>query len=157
MTDKIEIFLNFLSNIPRFLLFLMSESSFDHIIGPKNLIECFPYITVLHLVLVYWILRSSARIYLLVFQTRLGGALGPCCFLPCTWEWQCLAIVCCTTLIDWIFLAVPRNYFVCHETLLLSLVLELFQVADDLMTCRSGIPIRNMLGVVELLFYVTLI
>ena len=47
MTDKSEIFLKFLLNIPRFLLFLMSECSFDHIIGPKYLIECFPYITVL--------------------------------------------------------------------------------------------------------------
>ena len=42
MTVKSEIFLKFLLNIPRFLLFLMSECSFDHIIGPKYLIRMFP-------------------------------------------------------------------------------------------------------------------
>ena len=45
----------------------------------------------------------------------------------------------------------------CHETLLLKLFLELFQVSYNLMPRRSGIPFHNMLGVVELLFYTTLV
>ena len=143
----------FLLNIPRFLLYLMSQCSFDQIktIGLKYLIECFLYITVQHLGTSNSAFLGSYRLVGLLnkawrgFEAKLFLTLYIRIAISCNrllYKW-----------IDFIFLTVIPDYFVYHEILLLKLFLEFLQVSYNLMLCRSGIPVRNMLGVVELLLY----
>ena len=156
MTDKSEIFLKFCLNIHRFLLFLLSECSLDHIIGPNYLIERFPCITVLHLGILNSAFLSSYLFVGLLNKSRRGFRAK--LFLTL---YMRTAISC-----NLLLYRVERFDFSSSDLQLLCLYTALkarswtllsFLRSDVLHKWNTSPPVRNMLCVVELLFCRTLV